>query len=85
MLPPHNTTPAVLTVPRWFLESLLERSGHWLKQTTLEGSDVVARETAARLIAHACCHCCKGDQEESALVSAVGSAFGKALHRFVGG
>ena len=85
MFSPHNTTHAVLTVPRWFLESLLERSGHWLWQITLECSDVVARQTAARLIAHACCGCCEGDREESALVFAEGSALGKALHRFVGG
>ena len=70
---------------RWFLESLLERSGqdgpvYWLRQITLECDDNLARQTGARLIAHACCCCCGDDQEEFALLIAAGSGSERALH-----
>lgn len=43
----------------------------------------MARRTATRLIAHACC-CGASDKEESALLISVDSVSGRALHRFVG-
>lgn len=70
---------------RWFLESLLERSRpdgpvYWLRQITLECVDNMARHTATRLIAHACC-CGANDPEESAILIGVDRASGMALDR----
>lgn len=73
------------TKHRWFLESLLERqrpesSAYWLRQITLECIDNMARHTATRLIAHACC-CGANDRTERDLLTAVDRASGRALHR----
>eukprot|EP00903_Cladosiphon_okamuranus_P009694 g9223.t1 len=70
---------------RWFLEALLDRArpegsrSTWLRQITLECGDVMARHTAARLIAHACC-CGANDPDEAALLVAVDRGTGRALH-----
>lgn len=72
--------------PRWFLEALLDRArpegstSTWLRQITLECGDVMARHTAARLIAHACC-CGANDPDEAVLLVAVERGTGRALHR----
>lgn len=71
---------------RWFLESLLERQRpegtvYWLRQITLECLDNMARHTATRLIAHACC-CGANDPTERELLTAVDRTTGRALNRW---
>ncbi|CAN0471349.1 unnamed protein product [Ascophyllum nodosum] len=75
----------VLTVPRWFLDSLLEHSGKdepacRQRKKTLDVSESMARKTAHRLIAHACFCQCQSKKEESALLIAAGSAFDSAFY-----
>lgn len=83
---PATTTINCCTYSRWFLDALLERPRpdglvYWLRQITLECADNMARHTATRLIAHACC-CGANDPEEWALLIAVDRASGRALHRY---